>query len=159
MKKVLIATLIVLSLIAIACTQEEGPKSSPGPKAGQTAAPTQTPDQAMSGIRRTLSKTTVSPGEEFEYMLRVMPDDKTTYWLFNDAFPSEVVYISSSKGSFNEKSYDFKEVEINNMSEMEFRVDLKAPEEPGQYMWSGRYYFEGDEDGEPIGGQSYIEVK
>ncbi len=150
MKNLMMVAFLALALMSYGCAE---------PQEGKTTPQKHDSQDLVAGVVRTLSKTVVSPGEEFSYTLSIRPGGNITYWLFNDGFPEELEYLSNEGGFFNEDSYEFKEVELKDMSDMEFMVSLKAPQEKGTYTWSGRYFFEGDEDGEPIAGDSQIQVR
>ena len=169
MRKIIFAMMVCVLLMIVGC-QEPTTEPEPTPTKEPTVEPTATteptaqptatqPSTDTPGVHRTLSKTTLAPGEEFTYTLKIVPSETITYWLFNDGFPAEVEYVSNDGGSFNERSKEFKEVELSDMSVMEFTVTAKAPATPGSYMFSGQYFFEGDKDGEKITGDEVIEVR
>jgi hypothetical protein len=106
-------------------------------------------------VTREISDGTVSPGGTTTVKLHINLGPEHTYWLLEESVPSE---FEVTKGAPDARNM-LKLIKIQNAESTVEEYQVKAPNIPGTYTFSGEYALEGMEDPVPIMGDTQIVVQ
>lgn len=106
------------------------------------ASPPDAPDMSQTGIYRSLSTQEVSPGQSVTVTLDVVVVGDEDYYLIEEYVPSGWTAMVGEAVMDNRLTYYV----LQNAESKSYTYTAVAPGTPGNYTFSGKYMFQGDED-------------
>lgn len=113
---------------------------------------------SASSVTRTLSKTTIAPGESITVSINVDLTKGETFYVIDEIIPQGFTASNpSNDGSTTDKGH-VKWVTIQDAKSTTLTYTLTAPQNEGTYHFSGQYGLDGTDEIMGIGGQNTITV-